>query len=241
MSGEREPSSPRDDFPPFGYLDNPWHSWKLNPSGVLRSRPPCGMGWHFPNYGSYGRNQFSYRAHLHAGIEAAGVRLLAPGDFRRARVAVGCHLHTKSRLRDAWTHPAGVRVAATYFLIAEDALGCQIELARDETGSAEESLVVRLWLAQEVAHNPAASRLWEHGLYAVAPGAREPETGTAALLGVCPEGEAWVFGAALPDGTPLAPAAFRREDALWSADKHATLPQGREPAGLQTGTLVLGF
>ena len=25
---------PHDDFTPHGYLDNPYHSWKLNPSGV---------------------------------------------------------------------------------------------------------------------------------------------------------------------------------------------------------------
>ena len=28
---------PRDDYTPFGYLDNPWHSWALHRSGVLRS------------------------------------------------------------------------------------------------------------------------------------------------------------------------------------------------------------
>ena len=43
---------PHDDFTPHGYLDNPYHSWKLNPSGVLRSREPLGNGlaraqsWH---------------------------------------------------------------------------------------------------------------------------------------------------------------------------------------------------
>ncbi|HLZ62485.1 MAG TPA: hypothetical protein VKR06_36530 [Ktedonosporobacter sp.] len=26
---------PQDDFTPFGYLDNPYHFWKLNPSGVV--------------------------------------------------------------------------------------------------------------------------------------------------------------------------------------------------------------
>ena len=49
---------PHDDFTPHGYLDNPFHSWKLNPSGVLRSLAPLGMGWHVPNVGSYVRNQF---------------------------------------------------------------------------------------------------------------------------------------------------------------------------------------
>jgi hypothetical protein len=44
---------PHDDFTPHGYLDNPYHSWKINPSGVLRSLEPLGMGWHVPNLGSY--------------------------------------------------------------------------------------------------------------------------------------------------------------------------------------------
>jgi hypothetical protein len=59
---------PHDDFTPYGYLDNPYHSWKLNPSGVLRSMEPLGMGWHVPNLGSYVHNQFQYTAHLTIGL-----------------------------------------------------------------------------------------------------------------------------------------------------------------------------
>jgi len=44
---------PHDDFTPHGYLDNPYHRWKINPSGVLRSLEPLGMGWHVPNLCSY--------------------------------------------------------------------------------------------------------------------------------------------------------------------------------------------
>src|SRR5262245_14827544 len=98
-------STPRDDYPPHGYLDNPAHSWRLNPSGVVRSRPPLGMGWHVPNYGSYGRNQFRYRLHLHVGIEVAGRRLLTEEGFAAAGVAVECDLHTKHRLRYLVAHP----------------------------------------------------------------------------------------------------------------------------------------
>ena len=60
---------PQDDFTPFGYLDNPYHSWKLNPSGVLRSMEPLGTGWHVPNLGSYVNNQFQYSAHLTIGLK----------------------------------------------------------------------------------------------------------------------------------------------------------------------------
>jgi hypothetical protein len=136
------------------------------------------MGWHVPNYGSYGRTQLSDRVHLHVGVEVAHLRLLTTTDFNVAGVAVGCDLHTSQRFRYHWTHPAGLRVAATFVMVDEDALGCLIELERPLGDAAARSvaeatapLVARLWLALELAHNPATSRLWEHGIYAVPPGA----------------------------------------------------------------------
>ena len=74
---------PHDDFTPHGYLDNPYHSWKLNPSGVLRSLAPLGMGWHVPNLGTYVRNQFQYTAHLAIGLKIGNTVLIAPGDFHK--------------------------------------------------------------------------------------------------------------------------------------------------------------
>jgi Trehalase len=251
--------TPLDDFPPHGYLDNPAHSWKLHPSGVLRSRLPAGMGWHVPNHGSYAHNQFAHRTHLFVGIEAAGRRLLTPADFRAARIPIGCDLHTKNRLRYVWIHPAGVRVAATYFLVGDDALGCLVELSRltpqppSRTGrepagpgssaaappsrAREGGWGVRLWLAQELAHNSATSRLWEHGIYAALPGAHDPATGPAGLLGICPEGGAWAHGAADGDSAPLAPAKAIHEAAPWPGD----VPDAREPDGLQTAILLLAY
>jgi hypothetical protein len=235
--------TPRDDFPPFGYLDNPHHTWKLNPSGVLRSRPPAGMGWHRPNHGSYGNNQFADRAHLYIGVEVAGRRLLAAGEFRAARVALRCDLHTKNRLRYVWTHPAGVVAGALFFLVDEHALGCQITLER-APGAAPAPLTARLWLAHELAHNPATSRLWEHGLYAVPPGADVDDSDAAplGLLGVVPEGDAWVCGLTDADGTPLTPAAALRLDAAkLSGGRLSDVPRGREPGGLQETGLLLGY
>ena|SRR2546425_4576008 len=72
---------PHDDFTPHGYLDNPYHCWKLNPSGVLRSLAPLGMGWHVPNLGSYVRNQFQYTAHLSIGLKVGELVLVTPEDF----------------------------------------------------------------------------------------------------------------------------------------------------------------
>ncbi len=73
---------PHDDFTPYGYLDNPYHSWKLNSSGVLRSLAPLGMGWHVPNLGSYVLNQFQYTAHLTLGLKIHDLVLVTLNDFR---------------------------------------------------------------------------------------------------------------------------------------------------------------
>src|SRR5437588_5604158 len=88
---------PHDDFTPHGYLDNPYHSWKLNPCGVLRSFAPLGMGWHVPNLGSYVRNQFQYTAHLTIGLKINDLVLVTTDDFRRYGCTIISHLHTKNR------------------------------------------------------------------------------------------------------------------------------------------------
>src|SRR5205814_6740742 len=88
---------PHDDFTPHGYLDNPYHSWKLNPSGVLRSLTPLGMGWHVPNLGSYVRNQFLYTAHLMVGLKIDESVLVTPADFLREKCVITCQFHTNSR------------------------------------------------------------------------------------------------------------------------------------------------
>src|SRR5438034_10530353 len=94
---EECPMIPHDDFTPHGYLDNPYHSWKLNPSGVLRSMAPLGMGWHVPNLGSYVRNQFQYTAHLTLGLTIGKTVRVTPEDFKRHGCTNVSHLHTKNR------------------------------------------------------------------------------------------------------------------------------------------------
>src|SRR5947209_204150 len=51
---------PRDDYTPFGYLDNPWHTWDLHRSGILRSTPGIGLSLYFPaglgGYFDFGKN-----------------------------------------------------------------------------------------------------------------------------------------------------------------------------------------
>ncbi|HEX7734031.1 MAG TPA: hypothetical protein VF458_04190, partial [Ktedonobacteraceae bacterium] len=178
---------PHDDFTPHGYLDNPYHSWKLNPSGVLRSLPPLGMGWHHPNLGSYVNNQFQYTAHLTAGIKINDLVLITPEDFRLHRCSIRSTVHTKNRF--AYTcHIAqyDLTLHICYFLVQEHALGCVIELA----STLEYPLPVTLYLTHLHTHNPHTSRLWEHGWYAL-PGREEGY----AILGLASEGDVFTHGA----------------------------------------------
>jgi hypothetical protein len=187
---------PRDDFTPHGYLDNPYHSWKLNPSGVLRSLPPLGMGWHVPNLGSYVRNQFQYTAHLMLGMKICESVLVTPDDFRRQKCVITSQLHTKSRFEYICFVPKySLKLTACYFLVQEHTLGCILTLSTTSTAQ----LPVTCYLIHQHTHNPHTSRLWEHGLYALQ--GREQGFG---MLGLASEGDVYVHGAHAADDTLLA-------------------------------------
>jgi len=186
---------PHHDFTPHGYLDNPYHSWKLNPSGVLRSLPPLGMGWHVPNLGSYVNNQFQYTAHLTIGLKINDLVLVTQEDFQLHRVQVSSPLHTKNRL--AYTcciAQYDLTLTATYFLVQEHALGCVLELASD----LEYPLPVTCYFIHLHTHNPHTSRLWEHGWYALS----DREQGYS-MLGLASEGDVFTHGARTATGTPI--------------------------------------
>lgn len=177
---------PEDEFTPHGYLDNPYHSWKLNPSGVVRSLAPLGMGWHVPNLGSYVRNQFQYTAHLSLGLKIGDLVLMTPDDFKHHHCVITSHLHTKNRFAYSCYVPYyGLTVTATYFLAHEHALGAVITL----TSMEPKPLPVTCYLLHLHTHNPYTSRLWEHGLYVSA----GVEAGSA-MLGIASEGDVFVHG-----------------------------------------------
>jgi hypothetical protein len=186
---------PQGDFTPHGYLDNPYHSWKLNPSGVLRSLPPLGMGWHVPNLGSYVNNQFQYTAHLTIGLRIHDLVLVTPEDFRRHKCAIRSSLHTKNRFEYTCDIPTfGVTLTARYFLANEDALACVLNLST----TSQKPLPITCYLIHLHTHNPHTSRNWEHGLYAL-----QDRAHGCALLGLASEGDAFVHGARAADSTSL--------------------------------------
>ncbi len=192
---------PQDDFTPHGYLDNPYHSWKLNPSGVLRSLPPLGMGWHVPNLGSYARNQFQYTAHLMIGLKIGDLVLLTSGDFDRYHCVIMSHLHTRNRFEYTCVVPQyDLTLTARYFLVQQHALGCVLSLSTRR----RQPLPVTCYLTHLHTHNPSTSRLWEHGFYAFAePDRGEPLAGTRAVLGHASEGDAFMHGVRAAGGAAL--------------------------------------
>ncbi len=186
---------PYDDFTPHGYLDNPYHCWKLNPSGVLRSRTPLGMGWHVPNLGSYVRNQFQYTAHLSIGLKIGKTVLVTPEDFKHHGCTIVSHLHTKNRFEYTCTVPKhNLTLIVRYFLVDEHTLGCILTLSI----TAKHPLPVTCYLMHQHTHNPHTSRLWEHGLYAI----NGPQEGVC-MLGIASEGDVFVHGARSADGGEL--------------------------------------
>ncbi|HEX6556791.1 MAG TPA: trehalase family glycosidase [Ktedonobacteraceae bacterium] len=210
---------PSDDFTPHGYLDNPYHSWKLNPSGVLRSRGPLGMGWHVPNLGSYARNQFQYTAHLTLGLTIGKTVLVTPEDFKRHGCTIVSHLHTKNRFEyTCVVSKYALTLTARYFLVQEHVLGCILTLST----TVKQPLPVTCFLIHQHTHNPHTSRAWEHGLYAI----NGPQEGTA-MLGIASEGDVFVHGARSADGFPL---TFEDMGYVVSLDDALAWAQGREVA-----------
>jgi hypothetical protein len=230
---------PRDDFTPHGYLDNPYHSWKLNPGGVLRSRAPLGMGWHVPNLGSYARNQFQYTAHLSLGLKIGKTVLMTSEDFKRHNCTIVSRLHTKNRFEYTCVIPRyEITLTARYFLVHEHALGCVLTLSN----AGQKPLPVTCYLFHHHTHNPHTSRLWEHGLYAI----NGPQEGIV-MLGLASEGDVFTHGARAADGGVIAFEEMGHvvalEDAAIWAHGVATSPPGitehEESTGWQVRTVIL--
>jgi hypothetical protein len=128
---------PIGDYTPFGYLDNPWHTWDLHLSGVFRSLPGIGFGLYYPagpgGYFDYHANGI-YAAELALGFRIGQHILYAPEDFRSGQLA--SPYHSKNILSYVFEE-SGVIVTSSYLQVDEDALAVHIELV--ETSGREQS------------------------------------------------------------------------------------------------------
>lgn len=232
---------PHDDFTPHGYLDNPYHSWKQRPGGVLRSLPPLGMGWHMPNVGSYVNNQFQYTAHLTLGLKIDDLVLATSEEFQEQPCVFTCPTHTKNRfVYQYFLAPYDLTVTVLYVLIQEHILGCTVTLATKHNAP----LDLTCYFIHLHTHNPHTSRLWEHGLYAL----QDREQGYG-MLGLASEGDVFTHGARITQGQagfwePMRLCTNLDEISSWANGANIsepTITQRDAATGLQKRALALPY
>ena len=117
---------PLSDYTPYGYLDNPFHSWNLHRSGVLRSSPGIGFGFYFPagpgGYFDFAKNGV-YEAHLRLGFRINGRQFWSPEDFRPEQLT--SPYHSKNLFTFAFAEE-GTRVESTFLQVGENALAARV-------------------------------------------------------------------------------------------------------------------
>jgi hypothetical protein len=121
-----ENAFPLSDYTPYGYLDNPFHTWNLHRSGVLRSSPGIGFGLYFPagpgGYFDFAKNGV-YEIHLRLGFLIDGRRFWTPEDFRPDQLIAP--YHSKNLFTYAFSE-GGAKVECTFLQAGEDALAAKI-------------------------------------------------------------------------------------------------------------------
>jgi hypothetical protein len=121
---------PVSDYTPFGYLDNPYHTWDLNRSGVIRSVPGVGVALYYPagpgGYFDYAHNGV-YEAVLRLGFASGDRRFWSPTDFGPGQLTA--RHHSKNLLRYEFAE-SDVDITATFVQVNENALGALVEFRR---------------------------------------------------------------------------------------------------------------
>jgi hypothetical protein len=132
---------PRSDYTPFGYLDNPWHSWNLHQSGVLRSLPGIGFGLYYPagpgGYFDYARNGI-YVAELALGFRIGERTFRSVESFQPKQLTSPYHSKNILTLR---FEEGDISVEVSFFQVNEDALAAHIEI-KSAAGTAQEIQVL---------------------------------------------------------------------------------------------------
>jgi hypothetical protein len=127
--GGKSGGFPVSDYTPFGYLDNPWHTWNLHQSGVLRSLPGIGFGLYYPagpgGYFDYHRNGI-YAAELALGFRIGERVLINAEDFRPGQLT--SQHHSKDILGYTFQEQ-GIAVDASFFQVNEDALAVHLKIS----------------------------------------------------------------------------------------------------------------
>jgi hypothetical protein len=113
---------PRERYTPYGYLDNPYHSWNLHRSGVLRSVEAMGFGFYYPagpgGYFDYA-HEAKYQGLLRLGFAIAGHLFWEPADFAPEKLYASHHSHQIFTYRFL---AEGCEFEATFAQVGEDTL-----------------------------------------------------------------------------------------------------------------------
>jgi hypothetical protein len=128
-SGGEEEGFPRGDYTPFGYLDNPWHTWDTHRSGVLRSLPGIGFGLYYPaGPGGYFDFKHSevYEAQLALGFQIGGRNFREPEDFAPGQLTAP---HHSKNILSYEFEAEGVHVESAFVQADEDTLATRILLS----------------------------------------------------------------------------------------------------------------
>jgi hypothetical protein len=133
---------PLSDYTPYGYLDNPFHSWNLHRSGVLRSSPGIGFGFYFPagpgGYFDFAKNGV-YEAHLRLGFRINGRQFWSPEDFRSEQLT--SPYHSKNLFTFAFAEE-GTKVESTFLQVGENALAAKVAVHSSQPQSVQLMAVI---------------------------------------------------------------------------------------------------
>lgn len=125
-TSQEESGFPLSDYTPFGYLDNPWHTWDMNPSGILRSLPGIGFSLYYPagpgGYFDFKGNEV-YEAHLSLEFRIGERYFREAADFAPGQL-IAPH-HSKNIL--GYQFEAGdVRVESSFLQVDENAIAVKV-------------------------------------------------------------------------------------------------------------------
>jgi len=124
-------SFPLDNYTPFGYLDNPYHSFVLNPSGAIRSVPPLGYGFWCRKlpwpYGEGAKTPINYLSFLPLSVAQGKVRLHTVEDFVTHGVELNSQYHSKNIMSYNF-EVDGLIYDIRYFLSSENTLVAKIKV-----------------------------------------------------------------------------------------------------------------
>jgi hypothetical protein len=118
---------PVSNYTPYGYLDNPSHSFVFNRSGIIRSVPPLGFGfwcrslpWPYANNASRDVNYLSF---IHLSINQDGTVFDSTENFKENNVQLQSSYHTKNIMSYNWNYK-NLDYDVKYLYPSEDVILC---------------------------------------------------------------------------------------------------------------------